>query len=99
MACSSSKILLCHAKPCRRAKGFDKLLRALGHADVRVRPVRCQDVCKGPVAGMKVRGKMRWFKSLRGKLWHTQLVSAARAGGVCEALDAQEVKKRRGKVR
>ena len=99
MGCDARKILLCHAKPCRRAKGFDKLVNALGSADVRVRPVRCQDVCKGPVAGVKVRGKVRWFKSLRDKSWHQQLVSALRAGGVGAALGAREVKKRRGKVR
>lgn len=59
---------------CRKCKGAGRLTAdvekrlaergALG--DVVVTQVRCQDICKGAVAGVEVAGTQVWFRRLRG---------------------------------
>lgn len=52
---------------CRKCKGSDKVVEFLtSQTRARVRTVRCQKVCKGPVAGLAIRGRMEWFGRLKG---------------------------------
>jgi hypothetical protein len=48
---------------CRKCKDHECLedfLRKRTHADVY--QVRCQKICKGPVAGIEIDGRMEWFE-------------------------------------
>lgn len=46
-------------RKCRNADCLAAFLRGTGTA--RVVMVGCQKICKGPVAGTKVEGRMEWF--------------------------------------
>lgn len=67
---------------CRKCKArrplFDRLAAQEG---VRVEQVRCQDICKGAVAGIEVDGTMTWFRRLKGKKDGKALAKLARRAG------------------
>jgi hypothetical protein len=65
---------------CRKCKGRADLVEVLCERDVDVRLVRCQDVCKGAVAGVEVDGRMVWFKRVRGRRTRKALAKLARRG-------------------
>jgi hypothetical protein len=47
---------------CRKCKNADCLAAFLRGTDSsRVKMVGCQKICKGPVAGAKIQGRMEWF--------------------------------------
>jgi hypothetical protein len=52
---------------CRKCKGHDKVADYLA-AETRasIKTVRCQKVCKGPVAAISVGGRMEYFGRLKG---------------------------------
>lgn len=59
-------------RKCKGAKAFrSELEKALADrgalAEVEVRRVRCQDLCKGAVVGLEVAGTPVWFRRLRGR--------------------------------
>jgi hypothetical protein len=91
-------LYLCTGGDCQKCKGFGKLNKLLNNADVTVKPVRCQKVCKGPVVGLTVKGKVEWFLNMRGK----KTRSALRSYLVDNDLDplwTYRSKKRSGKMR
>ena len=52
---------------CRKCDGSDKVLEfLLTRTKSNVRTVRCQKVCEGPVAGLRVDGRMEWFEKMDG---------------------------------
>ncbi|MCU1499437.1 MAG: hypothetical protein JWM47_3390 [Acidimicrobiales bacterium] len=77
---------------CRKCKGSTELAARLaeqladrrarrGGAEVAVRMVRCQDVCKAPVAGLAVDGRLTWFRRVRGPKARAALAKLAVRGG------------------
>ena len=58
-------VLLCTGKSCRKKAKVQAEILANLDEDIVIQPVRCQDVCSGPVIGLKVRGRWEWFKKLR----------------------------------
>jgi hypothetical protein len=52
-----SRVWMC--KKCKQADCLEEFLTATGR--VKVKKVGCQKICRGPVAGLKVRGRMEWF--------------------------------------
>ena len=58
-------VLLCTGKSCRKKAKVQAEILANLDEDIGIQPVRCQDVCSGPVIGLKVRGRWEWFKKLR----------------------------------
>ena len=90
---------LCTSGDCRGAKGHKKLRAALADAGVSVREVGCQDICKGPVAGLKIDQELRWYKRLRGWRLRRALLGSIGQGAPTRKLKEQEAKKRRGKLR
>lgn len=53
---------------CRKCDGSDKVLAFLcARTKAMVRTVRCQKVCEGPVAGLRVNGRMEWFERMDGR--------------------------------
>ncbi len=52
---------------CRKCKRSEEVLEfLLQRTKSNVRTVRCQKVCEGPVAGLRVRGRMEWFERMDG---------------------------------
>jgi hypothetical protein len=47
---------------CKKCKNADCLLRVLKKSDSKLVPVGCQKICAGPVVGLKVDGRMEWFR-------------------------------------
>ena len=91
-------VYVCYGKDCRkRRKDLSELRAVLEGFDVR--PVRCQDICKGPVVGVERDGDLRWFKRIRGPKALTALVRWIAAGRRKPRLWKLHVKKRRGRKR
>lgn len=86
---------LCWNKKCRRSKGFDALRDALPSAI----SVRCQDVCKGPVVGITVNGRLEWFKKVRKAHHRRAILDAMTTGTASEALWKRRAEKRSGKLK
>ena len=90
---------VCVGKDCRKAKGYVELRQCLEDvADVR--EVRCQKVCKGPVAGTRVDGHLEWFGKLRKGRDRVAMAKLVRKGGrVPGVLQDRRARKRRDLVR
>lgn len=94
---------------CRKCKGASKLAARVGSRlegrpggdDVAVHLVKCQDICKGAVAGLEVDGQPVWLRRLRTKGDAKALAKLARRGGtgpVPERLEAHRVGRRDGRA-
>jgi hypothetical protein len=95
---STHRAFLCVGKDCRRHERHPDLLAELAAA-AEVERVPCQDICKGPVAGVEVGGRIEWFKRLRKRRHRRALVDLARGGReVPEPLRERWVPKRGGRV-
>lgn len=93
-------VYLCTGKDCRRSPGHEEL--AGGLAGDLVVEVRCQKICKGPVAGLEVEGRIEWFRSLRkpkARRALGRLVAAGGDGPLPERLARRRVSKRSGLLR
>jgi hypothetical protein len=89
---------LCTGKDCRkRADDIDALHEVLDAAGVRVERVRCQKICRSPVLGLVVDGRLSWFAKLRGKSGRKALRRFLSEG--TGPLRKLRVKKRAGKLR
>ena len=92
-------VYVCTGKSCRK-RDLDraKALEALGD-DVPVKKVRCQKICKGPVFGVEVDGRLEWFKNVDGNKSRVGLRLLAEAGELVKALAKRRGDKRRGQLR
>ena len=93
-------VYLCTGKDCRRSSGHEELAGSL--AGDLVVEVRCQKICKGPVAGPEVDGRLEWFRSLRkakARKALGRLVIARGQGPLPERLAKRRVSKRSGLLR
>jgi len=94
----TTTVYLCEGKDCSRAKGQAELAAAVvAEPSLVGRPVRCQKVCKGPVAGLEVNGRVEWFGRLRKGQARRALVALARDGGpIPDRLADRRSRKRSG---
>ena len=87
---------------CRKCKHSKELQSALGRkTDATVKLVGCQDVCRQPVAGLRVDGTLQWFEGLdRAKRQRAiiELVNAGGRGPVPDVLAKARSTKRAGKA-
>jgi hypothetical protein len=84
---------------CRKCRHADCLEAFLVGSDVKVKKLGCQKICKGPVAGLKVRGRMEWFARIDRAKPMVALLRAAdprRAGKIRPALESHRVTRRSG---
>lgn len=95
------RVLVCVGSDCRKADGHRALRAGLDGADgADVGTVGCQKICKGPVAGLEVEGRLEWFKRLRGaKSQRALLRLVGRGGPVPRRLGQRRVAKRSGRLR
>lgn len=53
---------------CRKCDHHGQVIDYLAkNTNADIKTVRCQKVCEGPVAGLKVDGRMEWFEEMDGK--------------------------------
>jgi hypothetical protein len=92
-------VFVCQGDSCRDEKGADGLRQRLAEvADVA--EVRCQRICKGPVAGAAVNGSLEWFERLRSDKVQTQFLDlVAGSGQLRRSLEKRRVEKRSGRLR
>ena len=97
---ASPAAYICTSKDCRKAKCHPELLDVLRGVGA-VEEVGCQDICKGPVAGVQVGGRVEWFKRVRKHRHQSALADLARDGTteVPAVLRDRWVPKRGGKVK
>ena len=95
----TKKVLVCVGKSCRKRKAALRRVLAAIPDELPVAEVRCQNICSGPVVGLKVDGTWEWYKKLR-KERHVDALRRTLEGGEIDAgLSARRVKKRSGKRR
>ena len=92
-------VYLCKGSDCRRRSAErDSLVKSIGTL-AEVEPVRCQKICKGPVVGLEVDGKVEWFKSVRTMKARRALKRFLTSQRRDKRLFDRRVKKRAGKLR
>jgi hypothetical protein len=94
-------VYVCRGVSCRKdARRHGALVEELcAVADVEL--VRCQSICKGPVAGVEVDGRLEWFRRVR-RTGRRALAAWLLDGGrrrLPDALRERRVRKRRGRLR
>lgn len=91
-------VYVCRGSSCRKRKELPKILKLLSDEDVSFKNVRCQKICKGPVVGFDIDGKVNWFKRLRDKKTQRALVVWFRESRLKKSMRKHRVDKRKGKL-
>src|SRR6188768_2441516 len=91
-------LLVCSGKDCRDAPGFKALMKAAEHAP-EAYALPCQGLCHGPIAGVRVDGRVQWFERVRTGKVRKQLVLSAGTGRPSKPVRSLEVRSRRGVIR
>lgn len=92
------QVHVCRGKDCRKHSGTRKICDMLDDAGVRWNAVKCQKVCKAPVVGVKLDGRLTWYSKVRGREARQRLLKLIE-GGKPKKLKGLRVKKRTGKLR
>lgn len=92
-------VYVCCGKRCRERRRARKELIAELETVAIVEQVDCQKICKGPVAGLEVAGKLEWFRKLDSEKSRQRLVKLITKGKLGKRLEKRRVDKRSGKRR
>jgi len=84
----------CKKKPKKR-KALLESIRDVG----KIEEVGCQEICRGPVVGLSIRGRVEWFKRLDTKKSRKSFLKLATGGKLSKTLKKRWVKKRAGRCR
>ena len=93
------RVYLCWGGSCRKERTAFRRLEAALEGEARVKPVKCQKICDGPVAGVSVDGTLQWFEELDSRKRTDAFLSVVRTGEVPAKLKKRCVAKRKGKLR
>jgi hypothetical protein len=97
---NATRIYVCKGKDCCAQSGARRnLLNALRQARFEIHAVKCQKICKGPVAGLKVDGEVHWFGRLNKSKAQADFVTLALKGKASDRIKKRHSKKRDGKLR
>ena len=66
-------------RKCKHSKGLQKTLER--ETDATIKLIGCQDVCKQPVAGTRVDGRLEWFGGLDNAKRQRALIDLVNDGG------------------
>ena len=91
------EVIVCVGGSCRRSKGHAKVLALAAATDASF-TIPCQDICKGPVVGIRHGAETRWYRRVRGST-RRALEQFLRTGIRTRTLRSAESSKRRNKVR
>ena len=94
-----AKIYICRGKNCtRQARNWDALDEVLdGVAEIEI--VDCQKICRPPVVGTEVDGRLEWFAEVDTAKSRRRLVELLAGRRLRKALKKRRVKKRRDQLR
>ena len=89
---------VCTGSDCRkRSKELRAITKDLG--DVEICAVKCQKICKGPVVGVEVQGRLEWFSKLKDVKLQEQFRRLVQTGELKKRLRSKMSRKRSGKLR
>ena len=66
---------------------------------VEVCEVRCQKICKGPVVGLELDGRIEWFSKMKSKSMRKHFVALVKSGELHASLASRRSRKRAGRFR
>jgi len=92
-------VYVCRGGDCRdHKKARRKLVETLnGH--VRLREVKCQKICKGPVLGLEHRETVEWFAAVDSRKARDAVLYLLDEGEIKRPLRKRRVKGKAGKLR
>jgi hypothetical protein len=93
------KVLLCLGSDCQKRKRKHSALAEAVRKCATIEKVSCQKICKGPVAGVYVDGRLEWFRRLESKKSRKRLVELLAKEHMHKKLKKRRVKKRSGRLR
>ena len=94
----TSPVYVCTGSDCRkRAKGLRSITEQLG--DVEICAVKCQKICKGPVIGVEVQGRLVWFSKLKDTKLQKQFMHLIQTGELKKRLRSRISLHRTAKLR
>ena len=94
-----SKVLLCLGSDCQKRQRKHTALAEAVRDCATVEKVSCQKICKGPVAGVHVDGRLEWFRRLDTGKSRKWLVEFLTQELMHKKLKKRRVKKRSGRLR
>jgi len=92
-------VYVCHGKDCRKKQKHLCTLRRELSEHGEVVAVRCQKICKGPVAGLEIDGRIEWFSKLGNPKSRKGLIRFLATGELRGFLKQRISTKRSGKLR
>ena len=92
-------VYLCRGGDCRDSKKASRRLVEQLNGHVRLTEVKCQKICKGPVAGLEVGGTLEWFGGLDTAKTRDALLHLVERGELRKPLRKRQVHKKSGKRR
>ena len=96
---TTPRMYVCHGEDCRKRKKHGQALCEALQNHGEVIEVNCQKICKGPVFGMEVAGRLEWFSRLRTARARRGAIALVRNGTLSGRIKRHRERKRRGKIR
>jgi (2Fe-2S) ferredoxin len=91
-------LLVCTGKDCRESAGYKALIDTAEHMP-HAYALPCQGLCHGPIAGVRIDGKIHWYERVRTGKVRKQLVASVRHGRRRTSLRSHEVRSRRDVIK
>ena len=92
-------VYVCTGSDCAKDKKKLRNLKQTISAEAKVKRVKCQKICDGPVAGIMIEGTLTWFEELNSAKRRESLLYYLQTGKTNKTLKKQICKKRTGKLR
>lgn len=93
----SLALIVCTGKDCSRARGFGATV-TIAAAVPGSMSVPCQGICDGPVVGVRMGEKVRWYRRIRGQR-REALARLVTRGRGRKRLRSAEARRHRGRLR
>jgi hypothetical protein len=90
---------MCGGSSCRKKSTKRKALLECIRNVGPIEEVGCQEICRGPVVGFTIRGRVEWFKKIDTKKSRKSFLKLATGGKLSKTLKKRRVKKRAGRCR
>ena len=87
------RVFVCRGKSCHKSKKERKALIEFLSDVATVEEVECQDICKGPVAVVPIKGRLAWFEQVDSKKSRKALAELAAGGKMAKTLRKRLVRK------
>jgi hypothetical protein len=93
------KVFLCLGSDCQKRKRRHTALAGAVRECATIEKVPCQKICKGPVVGVYVGGRLEWFQRVDSEKSRKRLVKFLTKEQMHKKLKKRRVKKRSGRLR